>query len=97
MRMNSAGPSQPLPLTMPNVRQVPSPSLMNTGPPESPEHVVVPSGSCAWMLKTEYPSLLKHDGALRATAESLAARTRELSQFIVEVLGVTRVESRAAR
>jgi L-lactate dehydrogenase complex protein LldE len=22
------------------------------------EHVVVPSGSCAWMVKTEYPGLL---------------------------------------
>ena len=57
------------------------------------EHVVVPSGSCAWMVKTEYPGLLKHDPALKAAAESLASRTRELSQFIVDVLGVTRVES----
>jgi L-lactate dehydrogenase complex protein LldE len=57
------------------------------------EHVVVPSGSCAWMVKTEYPGLLKHDPALKAAAESLASRTRELSQFIVEVMGVTRVES----
>ena len=57
------------------------------------EHVVVPSGSCAWMVKTEYPGLLAGDARLRAAAESLAARTRELSQFIVEVLGVTRVES----
>ena len=57
------------------------------------EHVVVPSGSCAWMVQTEYPGLLKHDPTLKAAADSLAARTRELSQFIVEVLGVTRVES----
>ena len=60
---------------------------------EGAEHVVVPSGSCAWMVKTEYPGLLKHDPALRAAADSLAARTRELSQFIVEVLGVTTIES----
>jgi L-lactate dehydrogenase complex protein LldE len=57
------------------------------------EHVVVPSGSCAWMVKTEYPGLLKHDPDLAGAAQALAARTRELSQFIVEVLGVTRVES----
>lgn len=57
------------------------------------EHVVVPSGSCAWMVMTEYAGLLKHDPDLSAAAASLAARTRELSQFIVEVLGVTRVES----
>lgn len=60
---------------------------------EGAEHVVVPSGSCAWMVKTEYPGLLKGNPALRAAAESLACRTRELSQFLVEVLGVTRVES----
>ena len=60
---------------------------------ERAEHVVVPSGSCAWMVKTEYPGLLKHDPALRAAAESLARRTRELSQFLVEVLGVSRVDS----
>ena len=60
---------------------------------ERAEHVVVPSGSCAWMVKTESPGLLKHDPALRAAAESLARRTRELSQFLVEVLGVSRVDS----
>ena len=45
------------------------------------------------MVRTEYPGLLKHDPALRAAADSLARRTRELSQFIVEVLGVTTIES----
>ena len=57
------------------------------------EHVVVPSGSCAWMVKTEYPGLLKHDPALKAAAEALAKKTYELSQFLVHVLGVTDVES----
>jgi L-lactate dehydrogenase complex protein LldE len=52
------------------------------------EHVVVPSGSCAWMVKAEYPGLLRHDARRRAAAESLARRTRELSQFLVEVVGV---------
>jgi L-lactate dehydrogenase complex protein LldE len=60
---------------------------------EGAEHVVVPSGSCAWMVKTEYPGLLAHDPALRAAAHALASRTWELSQFVVQVLGVTRVES----
>lgn len=60
---------------------------------ERAEHVVVPSGSCAWMVKAEYPGLLRHDPGLQAAAESLARRTRELSQFLVEVLGVTRIES----
>jgi L-lactate dehydrogenase complex protein LldE len=57
------------------------------------EHVVVPSGSCAWMVKTEYAGLLKHDPALKAAAEALAKKTYELSQFLVDVLGVTEVES----
>ena len=57
------------------------------------EHVVVPSGSCAWMVKTEYPGLLKHDPALKAAAEVLAKKTYELSQFLVDVLGVTDVQS----
>jgi L-lactate dehydrogenase complex protein LldE len=61
---------------------------------ERAEHVVVPSGSCAWLVKTEYPALLAADGGLRQAAESLAARTRELSQFLVDVLRVERVDSR---
>jgi L-lactate dehydrogenase complex protein LldE len=53
---------------------------------ESAEHVVVPSGSCAWMVKHEYAGLMA-DAAERAAAERLAARTSELSQFLVRVLG----------
>src|SRR5207245_10683517 len=52
------------------------------------EHVVVPSGSCAWMVKHEYPGLLVEAGLARE-AEQLAARTHEFSQFLVRVLGVT--------
>jgi L-lactate dehydrogenase complex protein LldE len=57
------------------------------------EHVVVPSGSCAWMVKAEYPGLFPDDPPRRAAAERLAARTWELSQFLVERLGVTDVQS----
>jgi L-lactate dehydrogenase complex protein LldE len=53
---------------------------------EGTEHVVVPSGSCAWMVKHEYPGLMA-TAAERAAAEHLAARTSELSQFLVKVLG----------
>jgi L-lactate dehydrogenase complex protein LldE len=60
---------------------------------ERAEHVVVPSGSCAWMVRAEYPRLLHRDPAARVAAESLATRTWELSQFLVQVLGVSRVES----
>jgi L-lactate dehydrogenase complex protein LldE len=56
------------------------------------EHVVVPSGSCAWMIKHEYPGLLT-DTALADGARELAARTHELSQFLVRVLGATEFTS----
>jgi L-lactate dehydrogenase complex protein LldE len=57
------------------------------------EHVVVPSGSCAWMVKKEYPGLFQGEPALKTEAEALAARTHELSQFLVKVLGVARPTS----
>lgn len=56
------------------------------------EHVVVPSGSCAWMVKHEYPGLMGDPGQ-RLEAEALARRTHELSQFLVNVLGRTRFRS----
>jgi L-lactate dehydrogenase complex protein LldE len=55
------------------------------------EAVVVPSGSCAWMVKHEYPGLLQ--GAERSAAERLAGRTWELSQFLVKALGRRRFRS----
>lgn len=56
------------------------------------EHVVVPSGSCAWMVKHEYPGLMPDDGS-RAEARALAGRTWELSQFLVRVLRRTEFTS----
>ncbi len=59
------------------------------------EHVVVPSGSCAWMVKHEYPGLLASAGLTRE-AEALAARTHEFSQFLVRVLGASEFTSALA-
>jgi len=59
---------------------------------EGADDVVVPSGSCAWMVKHEYPGLLRGTPAA-AAAESLAARTWELSQFLVRRLGRTTFET----
>ena len=56
-------------------------------------NVVVPSGSCAWMIKKEYPGLLSDDPALASQAQALANRTHELSQFLIKVLGVTRLRT----
>jgi len=53
--------------------------------------VVVPSGSCADMMVHRYPELLADDPAYAKKAADVAARTYELSQFLVDVLQVTSV------
>src|SRR5438105_14696047 len=45
------------------------------------EAVVVPSGSCAAMVKAEFPHILADDAAWHPRAKELAARTFELSDF----------------
>jgi L-lactate dehydrogenase complex protein LldE len=58
--------------------------------------VVVPSGSCAAMVKLEYPELFHDDPSWRRRAEDLAARTHELSDFLVNVLKAEDVGARFA-
>ncbi|HEY0836301.1 MAG TPA: (Fe-S)-binding protein [Azospirillum sp.] len=60
------------------------------------DHVVVPSGSCAGMIRVHYPELLADDPAWAHRARHLAARTHELVSFLVDVLGVTDVGARYA-
>lgn len=55
---------------------------------EGYDAVVMPSGSCATMVKIEYPHLLAHDPEMRARAEALSQRTFEFTQFLVDMLGV---------
>lgn len=52
---------------------------------EGADRVVVPSGSCAWMIKAEYPHLFPDDPAVARAAESLAGRTCELSQLLARL------------
>ena len=52
------------------------------------EVVVAPSGSCVAMVRRHLPSLFADGSADRADADALAARTHELSEFLVDVLGV---------
>ena len=49
------------------------------------DYVVLPSGSCAGMIRCFYPDLMNND---LERAQALADRTYELSHFLVEVLGV---------
>lgn len=58
-----------------------------------PAPVVVPSGSCATMLRHFYAGLFP-PGPWAERARALAARTFELSEFLVRVLGVTDVGAR---
>lgn len=53
------------------------------------EHVVVPSGSCASMIRVFYPELFHEEPESLQKATSLAERTYELSEFVVDVLGVS--------
>ena len=57
------------------------------------EHVVVPSGSCAAMIRVFYAELLHDHPDLLEKARLLAPRVFELSEFVVDVLGVTDVTS----
>ena len=57
------------------------------------DYVVAPSGSCAGMIKAHYPELFEEDPNWRAKADALAAKTYELTSFLVDVLGVTKVDA----
>ncbi|WP_239489276.1 (Fe-S)-binding protein [Luteitalea sp. TBR-22] len=56
-----------------------------------PAPVVVPSGSCTDMLVHQAPALLADDPDWSARAAAVASRTYEFTQFLVDVLGVTRL------
>ncbi len=56
--------------------------------------VVAPSGSCAAMVKLEYPELFHGDPVWHGRAVELANRTHELSDFLVNVLGAEDVGAR---
>jgi L-lactate dehydrogenase complex protein LldE len=58
---------------------------------EQCEHVVVPSGSCSGMIRTHYEELFADDPAWSSRVAALAAKTYELTDFLVNVLKVDRV------
>lgn len=66
--------------------------------PTATDAVVLPSGSCATMVKKFYPRLFRDGastpdeaGARTVVATALADRTFDLAEFIVHRLGVTRL------
>ena len=62
---------------------------------QSDRYVVVPSGSCASMIRVFYDELFHDEPQMRNRIASLASRTFELSEFIYDVLGVSDLSSYA--
>ncbi len=58
---------------------------------EDCDYLVAPSGSCAGMIRTHYADLFASDAAMLARVQKLAARTHELTDFLVNVLKVESV------
>ena len=60
---------------------------------ETFDYVVAPSGSCAGMIKEHYAGLFDDEPEWAARANHLHHRTYELISFLVDVLGVSRVDA----
>ncbi len=60
---------------------------------EDCDYVVVPSGSCSGMLAHHLVDLFEHsnDPLYRQQADKIAAKTHELTSFLVDILGVENV------
>jgi L-lactate dehydrogenase complex protein LldE len=54
---------------------------------QSGDPVVIPSGSCAVMIRKEFLELFRDDPPWHQRAQTLASRTYELSEFLVSVSG----------
>ncbi|TAK44366.1 MAG: (Fe-S)-binding protein [Betaproteobacteria bacterium] len=63
---------------------------------ETFDYVVAPSGSCAGMIRTHYPEVFAGEGAWLTRVEALAAKTHELTDFLVNVARLERVPGRFA-
>jgi len=57
------------------------------------DYIVVPSGSCAAMLRMHYPGLFVPGSADHSRAASLAGRTWELTAFLHDVAGFTAIDA----
>jgi L-lactate dehydrogenase complex protein LldE len=58
---------------------------------EGCDYLVAPSGSCSGMIRTHYGELFAGDAAWSARVTALAAKTYELTDFLVSVLKLERV------
>jgi L-lactate dehydrogenase complex protein LldE len=60
---------------------------------ENFDYVVVPSGSCAGMIKLHYPELFAGDPIWMPRVEALCRRVYELTSFLVDVRKFERVDA----
>jgi len=60
----------------------------------APGDVIIPSGSCAHMIKHNYPELFAEDPLWLPRAQALASRVYEFTEYIVDRLGVTDLGAR---
>ena len=58
------------------------------------DFLVAPSGSCAGMIRTHYADLFVDDPTMLKRVEALAAKTRELTDFLANELKIDRVPGR---
>jgi len=61
---------------------------------EDCDYVVAPSGSCAGMLAKHYAELFAGEPEMAAKARAFSAKCHELVSFLVDVLGVKKVEAK---
>ena len=61
---------------------------------ESADVIVCPSGSCVTMVRHHYPQLFEGDAAWSQRARQVAAKTFELTEYLVDVLEVTDLGAR---
>ena len=55
------------------------------------DYVVAPSGSCAAMIRCHVPTLFPEDSDERVLADALAEKTYELTSFLHDIAGVSRL------
>ena len=61
---------------------------------ETYDAVVVPSGSCAAMIKHHYPQLFSEDEEWHSRAVRLSKKTFELVSFLTDELGIKKVKAK---
>ena len=66
-------------------------SFFNQSQDSDSHYLVVPSGSCAAMIRVFYPSLFRENPEMLERATELGGRVFEFSEFLTKVLDVTDV------